>query len=38
MQKLLGPTWVEVNLDAIANNVKNIKELIGKKKRINGGS
>jgi len=34
MQKLLGPTWVEINLDAIANNVKNIKELIGKKKEL----
>ena len=34
MQKLLGPTWVEINLDAIANNVKNIKKLIGKKKEL----
>ena len=34
MQKLLGPTWVEINLDAIANNVKNIKELIGEKKEL----
>ena len=34
MQKLLGPTWVEINLDAIANNVKNIKKLIGKKKEV----
>ena len=34
MQKLLGPTWVEVNLDAIANNVKNIKKLIGEKKEL----
>ena len=32
MQKLLGPTWTEINLDAIANNVKNIKQLIGEKK------
>ena len=31
MQKLLGPTWVEINLDAIVNNVKNIKKLIGEK-------
>jgi alanine racemase len=34
MQGLLGPTWVEINLDAIANNVKNIKELIGEKKEL----
>jgi alanine racemase len=30
----LGPTWVEINLDAIANNVKNIKQLIGEKKEL----
>ena len=34
MQKLLGLTWTEVNLDAIAQNVKNIKKLIGKKKEL----
>ncbi|HAJ33824.1 MAG TPA: alanine racemase [Candidatus Atribacteria bacterium] len=34
MQKLLGPTWVEINLDAIAQNVRNIKKLIGKKKEL----
>jgi alanine racemase len=34
MQKLLGPTWTEVNLDAIAQNVRNIKELIGEKKEL----
>ena len=34
MQGLLGPTWVEINLDAIANNVKNIKKLIGEKKEL----
>jgi alanine racemase len=34
MQKLLGPTWTEVNLDAIANNVRNIKKLIGGKKEL----
>jgi alanine racemase len=34
MQKLLGPTWVEVNLDAIAQNIKNIKKLIGEKKEL----
>jgi alanine racemase len=34
MQKLLGPTWVEVNLDAIAQNVRNIKKLIGEKKEL----
>lgn len=34
MQKLLGLTWIEVNLDAIAQNVKNIKKLIGEKKEL----
>jgi len=34
MKKLLGPTWTEVNLDAIAQNVKNIKQLIGEKKEL----
>ena len=34
MQKLLGSTWVEINLDAIASNVKNIKKLIGEKKEL----
>ena len=34
MQKLLGPTWTEVNLDAIAQNVRNIKKLIGEKKEL----
>jgi alanine racemase len=34
MQRLFGPTWVEINLDAIANNVKNIKKLIGEKKEL----
>jgi len=34
MKKLLGPTWTEVNLDAIAWNVKNIKNLIGEKKEL----
>ncbi len=32
MQRLLGPTWVEINLDAIAQNVKNIRKLIGKER------
>jgi hypothetical protein len=32
MKKLLGPIWIEIDLDAIANNVKNIKQLIGEKK------
>ena len=31
MQKLLDLTWIEVNLDAIAQNVKSIKKLIGEK-------
>ncbi len=31
MQKLLGSTWIEIDLDAIAQNVKNIKQLIGEK-------
>jgi len=34
MKKLLGPTWIEVNLDAIAQNVRNIKQLIGEKKEL----
>jgi len=34
VQKLLDPTWTEINLDAIANNVKNIKNLIGEKKEL----
>lgn len=34
MQKSLGPTWTEVNLDAIAQNVRNIKKLIGEKKEL----
>ena len=34
MQKLLGSTWIEVNLDAIAQNVRNIKKLIGEKKEL----
>ena len=34
MKKLLGPTWIEVNLDAIAQNVRNIKKLIGGKKEL----
>ncbi len=34
MQKLLGPTWIEIDLDAIAQNVKNIKKLIGKEREL----
>lgn len=34
MQKLLGSTWVEINLDAIAQNVKNIRKLIGKEREL----
>jgi len=34
MKKLLGPTWIEVNLYAIAQNVRNIKKLIGEKKEL----
>ena len=34
MKKLLGPTWIEIDLDAIAQNVKNIKQLIGGKKEL----
>jgi len=34
MQRLLGPTWVEINLDAIAQNVKNIKKLIGERSEL----
>ena len=31
MKKLLGSTWIEIDLDVIAQNVKNIKKLIGEK-------
>jgi alanine racemase len=34
LKKLLGPTWIEIDLDAIAQNVKNIKQLIGEKKEL----
>jgi alanine racemase len=34
MHKLLGPTWIEIDLDAIAQNVRNIKKLIGEKKEL----
>jgi alanine racemase len=34
MKKLLGSTWTEIDLDAIASNVKNIKKLIGEKKEL----
>ncbi|MGB6369921.1 MAG: alanine racemase [Atribacterota bacterium] len=34
MKKLLGPTWIEIDLDSIAQNVKNIKQLIGEKKEL----
>ncbi len=31
MQKLISPTWLEINLDALRENVRRIKKLIGKK-------
>ncbi len=34
MKKLLGPIWIEIDLDAVAQNVKNIKQLIGEKKEL----
>jgi len=34
MEVFLGPTWIEINLDAIAQNTKNIKKLIGKKREL----
>jgi len=34
MKKLLGSTWMEIDLDAIAQNVRNIKKLIGEKKEL----
>jgi alanine racemase len=34
MKKLLGSTWTEVNLDALTQNVRNIKKLIGEKKEL----
>ena len=32
--KLLGSTWLEIDLDAIAKNTRNIKKLIGKNKEL----
>ena len=34
MKKILRPAWAEIDLDAIAYNTKNIKELIGNKELI----
>lgn len=34
MKKYFYPSWVEINLDAIAKNVRNIKKLIGEKKEL----
>jgi len=34
MKELLGYTWMEVDLDAIAENTRNIKELIGKDREL----
>jgi len=34
MKKLLSPTRIEINLDAIAQNVRNIKKLIGENKEL----
>lgn len=34
MNKLLGLTWLEIDLDAIAKNTKNIKKIIGKNKEL----
>jgi len=34
MKELLGSTWIEIDLDAIAQNVRNIKKLIGEKKEL----
>jgi len=34
MKKLLGSNWIEIDLDAIAQNVRNIKKLIGEKKEL----
>lgn len=36
MRKLLGTTWVEIDLDAIKYNIQNIKKLVGKKTKIMG--
>jgi len=34
MNQLLGPTWLEINLDAITKNTRNIKRLIGENKEL----
>ena len=34
MKKLLGPSWVEIDLDSIAQNVRNVKRLIGVDKEL----
>ena len=31
MKKILRPAWAEIDLDAIAYNTRNIKQLIGHK-------
>ena len=34
MEELLGYTWMEIDLDAIAENTRNIKKYIGKNKEL----
>lgn len=34
MKKYFNYTWLEINLDAIAQNIRNIKRLIGDKKEL----
>ncbi|MDD4764295.1 MAG: alanine racemase, partial [Atribacterota bacterium] len=36
MKELLGPTWIEIDLDAIKQNIKNIRKLIGEQVKIMG--
>ena len=36
MRKLLGSTWIEINLDSVKQNIKNIKNCIDKQAKIMG--
>jgi len=36
MRKLLGSTWIEINLDSVKQNIKNIKNCIDKQAQIMG--
>ena len=34
MEKIMRPVWAEIDLDILANNMKNIKKLAGNKEVI----